>query len=192
MRRVSIALVLLLAACSSSDYDRPQDQPPTRGGYGGRGGARMRDAGPMLLDMIPDDTWWRDNALAAPLNLTTDQFQALDKIANDQRDEIARLERDLPIASRDLRTALNADPTSAGDITAAAQRIRDIRSSLFDRQVQMLSAERLVLTQKQWTTLLDQLQQQREQRMNRGNDGYGGRGGRRGGYPRGGGRPWPY
>ncbi len=186
MRRVLFAVLFLLTACGSSDYDRPPQGRPMRG-------TGMRQAGPMLLDVLPDDTWWRDNSLAAALNLSNDQFQALDRIAGDQRDEIARLERDLPVATRDLRSALNTDPTSAADITAAAQRIRDIRGSLFDRQAQMLSAERVVLTQKQWTTLLDQLQQQRGQRMNRGNDGYGGRGGRRGGYPRGGGgRPWPY
>ena len=152
-------------------------------------GARMRDFGPMLLDVVPDDTWWRDPALAAPLNLSNDQFTALDRIANDQRDEIARLERDLPIATRDLRNALDADPASASNINAAAQRVRDIRGSLFDRQAQMLSAERLVLTRDQWSRLLDELQQQR---MNRNNDYPRGRGGR-GGYPRGGrGRPWPY
>ena len=187
MRRIWIALPLLLAACTSSDYDRPQpqDRPPMRG-------ARVRDFGPMLLDVVPDDTWWRDPALAAPLNLSTDQFTALDRIANDQRDEIARLERDLPIATRDLRSALDSDPASANDISAAAQRVRDIRGLLFDRQAQMLSAERLVLTKDQWSRLLDELRQQREQRMNRNNDNPRGRGGR-GGYPRGGrGRPWPY
>ena len=152
-----------------------------------RGGARMRDMGPMLLDVIPDDTWWHEPALAAPLNLSSDQFAALDRIANDQRDDIARLQRDLPIASRDLRSALDANPATAGDITAAAQRVRDIRASLFDREAQMLSAERLVLTKDQWSRLLDELQRQRDDR--RGNDDY--RGGRRGGYPRGGrGRPW--
>ena len=186
MRRVSIALALLLAACSSSDYDRPQPQDrPMRG-------PRVRDVGPMLLDLVPDDTWWREPAMAAPLNLTSDQFTALDRIANEQREEIARLQRDLPIATRDFKSALDANPAVAGDITSAANRVRDIRVSLFDRQAQMLSAERLVLTTEQWSRLLDQLQQQREQR-NRDDGGYrGGRGGR-GGYPRGGrGRPWPY
>lgn len=184
MRRIAIVLALLFAACSSSDYDRPRDRPMR--------GARMRDMGPMLLDVIPDDTWWRDPALAAPLNLSSDQFTALDRISGDQRDEIARLERDLPIATRDLRSALDRNPATADDINAAAQRVRDLRASLFDRQVQMVSAERLVLSQDQWFRLLDELRQQREQR-DRGDDGYrGGRGGR-GGYPRGGrGRPWPY
>jgi hypothetical protein len=81
---------------------------------------------------------------------------------------------------------------TAADIAIAAQRLRNIRDSLFDRQAQMLSAERLVLTKQQWSKLLDALQQRREQRFDRGDGGYpGGRGGR-GGYPRGGrGRPWP-
>jgi Spy/CpxP family protein refolding chaperone len=177
MRRVCIALLLLLAACASSNNDRPR---PERG-------ARMRDMGPMLLDIIPNDTWWHEPALAAPLNLSSDQFAALDRIANDQRDDIARMQRDLPIATRDLRAALDANPATAGDIMAAAQRVRDIRASLFDREAQMLTAERLVLTKDQWSKLLDELQQQRDDR-NRGNDNNGGR---RGGYPRGGrGRPW--
>lgn len=68
----------------------------------------------MLLDVIPDDTWWRNPALATPLNLSSDQFTALDRIANDQRDEIARLERDLRVATRDLRSALDRDRGSDG------------------------------------------------------------------------------
>jgi Heavy-metal resistance len=182
MRRVCIALFLLLAACSSSNDDRPRP-----GDRSVRGGARMRDMGPMLLDVIPDDTWWHEPALAAPLNLSSDQFAALDRIANDQRDDIARLQRDLPIAMRDVRSALDANPATASDIMAAAQRVRDIRASLFDREAQMLSAERLVLSNEQWSRLLDQLQRQRDNR-NQGNDDNRGR---RGGYPRGGrGRPW--
>jgi len=186
MRRLSALLVLLLiAACSSSDYDDPRGRP-----------ARVRDAVPMLLDVIPDDSWWRDFAIAEPLNLSEEQFKTLDRIAAEQRDEIARLERDLPVAAKDFRAALDADPTSAAGITTAAQRVRSIRDSLFDRQAQMLSAERLVLSGQQWTKLVRALQQQqRDERMNRrGTGDYpgGARGGGRGGYPRGGrGRPWP-
>jgi hypothetical protein len=198
MRRLSALLVLLLiAACSSSDYDNPRGRPP-RGGDGQGGGygrpARVRDAVPMLLDVVPDESWWRDFAIAEPLNLSEEQFKALDKIAADQRDEIARLERDLPVAAKDLRAALDAEPTSVADITTAAQRVRSIRDSLFDRQAQMLTAERLVLSGQQWAKLVQELQQQRDDRNRRGNSDYPGgtRGGGRGGYPRGGrGRPWP-
>jgi len=187
MRRVCLTLLVLLAACStSSDYDPPVQRRPQERPQG------MRQAA-TLLDVIPDDTWWRDNLIAAPLNLTTDQFQALDKIATDHHGEIAKLQRDLPIAARDLRDALDADSISATDINAATQRVRDIRFTLFDRQAEMLSAERLILTKDQWIMLTEELQRRHEeqQRMNRG--GEGGRGGQPGqsGYPRSGrGRPW--
>jgi hypothetical protein len=200
MRRLFalIALLPLIAACSSSDYDNPRR--PARGGGGdGDGGrygrpARVRESLPMLLDVVPDDSWWRDVAIAEPLHLSDEQFKALDKIAADQRDEIARLERDLPVAMKDLRTALDADPTTADSITTAAQRVRSIRDSLFDRQAQMLADERLVLSSVQWTKLVEALKQQRDNQMNRRGSEYPGgtRGGGRGGYPRGGrGRPWP-
>ncbi|HSP13587.1 MAG TPA: hypothetical protein VLV78_02415 [Thermoanaerobaculia bacterium] len=189
MRRLWFILVLALFGCAT--YDTPQDEPPARGGRGGGyQRAAARDLGPMLLEIVPDDTWWRDLRLAEPLNLTNDQLQALDKIAADQRDEIARLERDLPIATRDFRDALLIDPAVQADITSAAQRVRSIRDSIFDRQAQMIADERLILTKQQWSKLLDELQARRDERMNRNEGGYP-RGGR-GGYPRGGrGRPWP-
>lgn len=186
MRRLSIVLAFALAACSSG-YDQPPTQSPDRGPYRR---AAVRDAGPMLLDIIPDDVWWRDVALVEPLNLTNDQIAQLDKADRDQRDDINRLERDLPVAQRDFRNILQTQTPSAADITAAANRVRDLRNSLYDRQVQMLTAERLVLNDQQWAKLLSELQDRRQQRMNRDEGGYRGRGG----YPRGGrgGRPRPY
>ncbi len=195
MRRLSILLALAVLAGCSSGYDQPQPQnyPPPQRGEGGYGGgyrrAAARDNGPMLLEVVPDSAWWRDFGLVEPLNLTNDQLAQLDKIEGDQHDEIARIERDLPVATRDFRNILQTKSPAAADITAAANRVRDIRNSLYDRQVQMLTAERLVLTDDQWTKLVDELQQRRQQRMNE--NPYGGQ---RGGYPRGGrgGRPWGY
>jgi Spy/CpxP family protein refolding chaperone len=192
MRRFSfLHIAVVLAACSSSDYDNPRDRrPPMRE-------PRMRDSAPMLVELVPSDDWWRDHEIALPLNLSNEQFVSLDRIADEQRDEIARIQRDLPIATRDLRAALDADPASSADILQASQRIRNIRDSLFDRQTQMLAAERLVLTRQQWATLMDQLQKnRREERMNRQDGGYPrggrGRGGDGWGRPGGRGRGWPY
>ncbi len=191
MRRLSLLLALVLVGCASS-YDQPQNEPPSRGGYGGGGYRRAaaRDMGPMLLDLVPDDTWWRDVALVEPLNLTNDQIASLEKITKDQSDEIARLQRDLPVATRDFHNILQTKTPTATDITAAANRVRELRDSLYDRQVQLLTAERLVLTDQQWVKLMDELQERRRQQMHR-DEGYPR--GQRGGYPRGGrGRPWPY
>lgn len=53
---------------------------------GGAGGAG--------LDIIPLTDWWHQPTIANALNLTNDQFRALDKIASDSGDEVSRLERE--------------------------------------------------------------------------------------------------
>jgi hypothetical protein len=162
------------------------------GGYGGRGGGMRGGGGGVggadMLPMPPDD-WWRDSRLADAVKLTGDQLIALDKIAHDSSDEIARLERDIPVAARDFRTVLGAEKPSVDDITGAATRLRSLRDALFDRQAQMLAAERGLLTQQQWQTLEDRLQARRTERNDRGNGGYGPRNGGYGG--RGGRGRWP-
>ncbi len=176
MKRLTILLVAaLLFGCSSSDNDQPNYPPRGRAPMGDGGnytGARPAAGGG--LDMLPPAGWWRQPTIVDALRLTGDQMTALDKISNDQSDEIARLERDSTVAVRDLRNVLDSNQPASTDITGAGQRIRALRDSLFDRQVQMLAAERQVLTQQQWQALQQQLQERRSQR----NEGYPRRGGR--------------
>lgn len=184
MRGLPIACMLALIGCSTAS-DAPEP-PPERPRQAPR---RMaRDFGPMLLDIVPDDSWWREPRLAEPLKLTDDQYAALEKIYNEQHAEIERLAGDVPVAQRDFRRTLNAEPAVQADITSAAQRVREIRNAIFDKQTQMLAAERLVLTKTQWEKLLDELQQREERGLWREGSPRGPRV-----YPRGGrGRPWPY
>jgi len=88
-------------------------------------------------------------------------------------------------AARDLRTLLDTEKPSSPEIVTAAMRVRAIRDSAFEHQVQLLAAERSILTKQQWDSLQSAMQSERQERRD---SGYGGRGGRRGG--RGGGR-WP-
>ena len=137
------------------------------------------------LDMLPPPDWWHQPVLADAVKLTADQMTALDKIAQDQGNDVSRIETDLTIAARDLRTQLDAPQASAADIVTAGQRIRDLRNAMFDRQLQRLAAERAVLTLDQWHTLQQQMRERRQQR----NSDYGPR---RGGRGMGGGRGrWP-
>jgi len=178
-KTILITLSLLCVTCASSndDYQRPRQRPE-----------RMQAPSPSALDIIPLNEWWRQPPISDALNLSPDQFAKLDKIATDQRDEITRLDRDTATAMRDLRQAF--DSNSAG-VRDAAQRVRSLRDSLFDRQVQMIAAERDVLTPEQWQSLQRELQRQREDRgEGRRNGGYPGQGGRRGGMGGGRGR-WP-
>jgi hypothetical protein len=74
----------------------------------------------------------------------------------------------------------------SNDIDTAATRVRTLRNDIFDRQIQLLVAERSVLTKQQWKALQDAMHERpRDER--RGNYG-----GPRGGFGgRGRGRGWP-
>lgn len=178
-RTLVLTLVTLaLVTCSSdTDRDRPRSYPGgddsgARGGFA-RGGAEDG------LDVMPPANWWRDPQISPAVNLSADQLTALDKIGKDQEDEIARLQRDIVVAARDVRQVVEGNEPSADDITAAGQRLRGIRDALFDRRIQMLAAERTLLTKQQWETLQQQIANARN-RSNRGNNGNSGRGGRGG------------
>ena len=184
MKRLALvsAVLVLVVACSSTD-----DSYGRRGGYGG-----PRDDGggvyaanrptPGGLDMLPPADWWHQPMLAAAVKLTPDQIASLDKIAQDNgSSDVSKLENDMTIAMRDLRTQLDAAQPASADIVAAGNRIRSLRDAMFDRQLQMLAAERTVLSLDQWQTLQQQLRERRQQRNNdygprRGGRGMGGRG----------------
>lgn len=198
MKRLAIvAATLLLAACSSTDYDEParapegRRPPMTAGSRGGMGGTA--DVG---LGLMPIDNWWHDPQIAEPLNLSGDQYAALDRIRTEQGDEIQRLQRDSMVALRDFRQSLTAEKPTSDDIVAAGQRVRALRDQILERQVRLIAAERVVLTADQWQKLQQQLQQERgDWRNNRNVPGRPGRG--RGGWgggmtPRGGRGGWGY
>jgi hypothetical protein len=188
MRRVAILAIfaVLVAGCASNGYNEPPYGRRGGGGDGGDGGTYAANRGGMAgaLDMLPPPDWWHQPVLADAVKLTADQISALDKISQDQGNDASRIETDMNIAVRDLRTQLDAPQAAAADIVTAGQRIRDLRNAMFDRQLQLLAAERAVLTLDQWHTLQQQLQERRQQR----NTDYG----RRGGRGMGGGRGrWP-
>lgn len=176
MKTLAIAaLTLLLAVSCANTNDQggysPRSRPPMDGDGGFAGGRPMAGG----LDMLPPADWWHQPMLADAVKLTSDQMTSLDK-TKDQADDIARLDRDTMVAMRDIRTVLESNQPSSSDIVAAGRRLRDLRDTLFDKQVQMLAAERTILSQDQWRMLQQQLQNQRAQR--RQDNGYGGRGGR--------------
>ena len=182
----AFALLALLTACASNDTYNP---PPRRGRPAGAddGGRTVADrVTPGGLEMMPPADWWRLPQIAQAVNLSADQYSKLDTIATSQGEEIARLARDSMVAVRDLRQVLDSGQPASSDIVAAGQRLRSMRDTLFDRQLRMLADERAVLTQQQWQTLQDQLQERRSQRNMDNNYPRGGRRGGMGGRGR-----WP-
>jgi hypothetical protein len=170
-RLVILAIPLVALACASNDDDgyRPRSRP--------EGGPRAEAAS---LDMLPPADWWRIPQIADAVRPSADQVASLEKISQDQGSDVSRIESDMTIAMRDLRAQLDAPSPSQNDIVTAGNRIRDLRTAMFDRQLQMLAAERTVLTRDQWQSLQDALRNQRQQRNDyyprRGGRGMGGRG----------------
>jgi hypothetical protein len=183
---VALSLIALAFVACTSDMDDRDRRPPQ--GYPGGGGsdrgglARARNDGAGDgLEMMPPSDWWHDPRISVAVNLTPDQASSLDRISHDQSEEIAKLERDSMMSARDLRQMVESNQPTADDITGAGQRLRGVRDALFDRRVQLLAAERTLLTQQQWTALQDAVAASRTRdtdRPNRGgNRGRGGRGG---------------
>ena len=175
MKRLALlALPLLIGSCSTAGDDSPVYQPRQR--------SAMSRATDPAFEMLPPPEWWRQPMLADAVRLTPDQVAALDKISRDQGDDVSRIETDISVAIRDLRTQLDRSQPAPADIIAAGQRIRSLRDSMFDHRLQLLAAERTVLSRDQWQTLQQQLQQQRREQRNdsgyrrRGGRGMGGRG----------------
>ena len=180
MKRIALLLVIALAACSSSDYDQPRDNGPR----GGRGGMMTPRASAEGVGFLPPDAWWHDPQIAGAVNLSADQYTALDNLSNNQPNDLDKLRRDVTTASRDLRTTLDTEKPSQNDIMTAGNRVQSLRDEIFSRELRLLADERAILTQQQWTTLQRQLQNQRQERGGYGRDGYGGRRGGRGGWGR--------
>src|SRR5438067_4358897 len=195
MRTAAASLLLLIpltfVSCQSSGYDEPPQATYPRGGGRDRGGEGMMRprAESGVLDMLPPSDWWRDPQLANAVNLSADQVAALEKISKEQGDELEKLERDDGVSLRDLRSLLDSEKPSEADIIAAGNRVREMRDTIFDRQLKMLAGERALLTKQQWQTLQDQLATRRTDRGGRdrggypGRGGFPGRGGRRPGFP---------
>jgi Spy/CpxP family protein refolding chaperone len=184
MKRLALVVIVAMVGCSSSDYDDGPRRP--RGDWGGDAPAMVRSGGGGMLDMMPPDDWWHDSRIAGAVNPSPDQIARLDQIAKDHSaDDVTRLTRDSEVAMRDLRGTLESDSPASNDIVTAAGRVRTLRNDLFDRQIQLLAAERSVLTKQQWSALQQAMHERpREERR--------GGGGPRGGFGgRGRGRGWP-
>lgn len=184
MKRLALVVIVAMVGCSSSDYDEGPRRP--RGDWGGDAPAMVRTGGGGMLDMMPPDDWWHDTRIAGAVNPSPDQIAKLDQIAKDHNaDDVTRLTRDTEVAMRDLRGTLDSDTPSSDAIMTAAKRVQTLRDDAFGRQIELVAAERSVLTKQQWKALQDAMHERpRDER--RGN--YGPRGGFGG---RGRGRGWP-
>lgn len=184
MKRFLILILAgLTAACASSNGpDRRSQQnrrPDNRPSYG-RYRASTGD-----LTMLPPGDWWRDTRLSGALRLTPSQIAELDQLQDAKGAEITKLDGDKQTALDSLREAVSSNQATTNSILEAGRRVQTVRDDIFNTQLRLLAAERLVLSQLQWQILQEQLPDSRPQRPDRIDEGYPGTNGRR---PGGGGR----
>lgn len=137
------------------------------------------------VELMLPSTWWREPRLVEPLQLSSDQFSRLDALEPKQ-EEVERLQRDVLVAGRELRDALDGATPTAAEIVASGEHFRELHQTLLERQIELLAAEREILKSEQWTQLQSQIAaatrpQQMNRPGNRGRSGFGG--GRRPGRP---------
>jgi hypothetical protein len=130
--------------------------------------------------LLPPPQWWREKELADAVKLSGEQRKQLDALSG-QGEEIARLERDLQLASRGIRAALESPEATVKSVIAAGDKLSALRTVLFSREIRFLADQRAILTQAQWMKLQKQVEELRPPRGE-------GRGPGRGG-PAPGGRP---
>lgn len=162
--RLLLVVIPLLISCTSSDpAPRHGSMPPAQG------------ASIAGLDLTLPGVWWRDSQVAGSLSLTGEQLQRLDTL-QPQQEEVARLERNLMIAAREIRTALESRNATAALIVSASGHFRELQQSLIGKQIETLAAQREILTAEQWGMLQRVLAEQRRPRRPEGEFGPGGPG----------------
>jgi len=141
MKRTLLVLLLSTSALAQPFGPPPGGPPPHE-----RGDARV----------IPPPNWWRNDEIRDALKLDASQIKRLDAAQKEHADALTKLERDLTAATKDLKTALEAQPPVAEKIIAAGDRVGTLRSTLFHEQIVILAEQRAILTRKQWTALQEQ------------------------------------
>ena len=179
MRTTLLLAMIALFGCATYDVPPEPDPEPYREPRRERVEQRPRRIATTTEIGLPS-SGWREPVLAEPLALSSEQFQRLESLGENQ-DEIDRLEEDAARATRELRESLMAKTATATDIVAAGKRVRELRDTLLDKQIALLAAQREILTYAQWDALQDALANEwRERRPEGGRRPMGGRG--RGGF----------
>lgn len=189
MKRFLILILAgLTAACASSngpDRRSQQNRRPDNRRNDNRPSYGRYRASTGDLTMLPPGDWWRDTRMSGALRLTPGQIAELDQLQDAKGAEIAKLEVDKQAALDALREAISSNQATTNSILEAGRRVQTVRDNIFNTQLRLLAAERLVLSQLQWQTLQEQLPDSRPQRPDRLEDGYPGTNGRRPGGSRG-------
>jgi len=161
MKATIASFVLLVMLCGEAigqegppSFPAPdQSPPPPMMNQPGGAPPRVGPMGPMGPGMQRE--WWKDQALVQKLQISDDQVQKIEKIAQDYRTR----EIDLRAAAQKqevaLRPMMESDQPDESQILAQIDKVAQARADLEKSRVQMDLAVRRVLTAEQAQKLRD-------------------------------------
>ena len=119
-------------------------------------------AGQMLE--MPPGKWWKRPAVAGSLGLSAEQQQRLDEVFAKNRRTFVDLKADVDRRTIDLEDLLadrGADPKK---VAAASEALEQARGRLGKARTMMVVEMRGILTEEQWTRIVDRRDQWRAER----------------------------
>jgi hypothetical protein len=109
-----LVVALTLVSCASDSLPDRTGAPPPMMSQGEEGRSRADS-------LFPPPNWWHDD-VASAVALDGDQLKRLDALQEDQGAEIARLERDLMLSVRDVRSAFDQAQPADDQVTSSGER----------------------------------------------------------------------
>jgi Spy/CpxP family protein refolding chaperone len=111
---------------------------------------------------LPPGKWWRRPEIVTQLALTEDQQNKLETIFRTSANDLIDLKGEVEKQNIALRGELDQPQLDRKNIRAAAARLSEARSKLFERELMLLVDMRSVLTESQWNRMRTALERRDE------------------------------
>ncbi len=143
---VVVAITLGFGAFGCAQSPGPEPTPPANE-HDGQTLAEETD------QAQPPEQWWRDESIAAQLELTDDQVQMIsDLMTVGTGDAKQQRQRERQLTLRYLR-ALNQEPYDPAMADRLSKQLIEVLSSKHRQRIENIRALRDILTHEQWTKL---------------------------------------
>ena len=106
---------------------------------------------------LPPGKWWNRPEIVNQLKLSDDQRMQLDRIFRANAPNLIDLKGTVEKRSLDLRGQLDQQQLNRASIQAAAARLSEARSQLFEHELMMFVDMRAILTPDQWNRFRERL-----------------------------------
>jgi Spy/CpxP family protein refolding chaperone len=125
-------------------------------------GAMLLAATTIFAADLPPGKWWRRPEIVRQLALTEEQQTRLETIFRSSANDLIDLKGEVEKQNIALRGELDQPQLDRNRIRAAATRLSEARSKLFERELMLLVDMRSALTESQWNRMRSALDRREE------------------------------